>query len=220
MTVGTQLVPTKGMCSHLPLTTNTTGNNRFNPIDGVIYFKLEGNMLVEEIKAKLTEMSPTVNAILVTPVESPLTAEEIETYKSVKTNYPNTTVANNDGAWMKVKYNADIKHYIDKDKQNLVDEIVDQVNLSVSPAKISWVTLLASKWVGEDDLYSQVVEIEGVTENSQVDLTPDIDQLTIFYEKNLTFVTENDGGIVTVYAVGQKPENDYTVQVTITEVAI
>lgn len=86
-------------------------------------------------------------------------------------------------------------------------------------AKIGEVALFASKWVKvEDNLYSQVVNIEGVTENSQVDLTPDVQQLMIFYEKDLSFVTENEDGVVTVYAIGQKPENDYTMQVTITEV--
>lgn len=87
-------------------------------------------------------------------------------------------------------------------------------------AKIGWVTLLAANWLGEGNLYHQVVNIEGVTENSQIDLTPNVQQLAIFYEKDLTFVTENDGGVVTVYAIGQKPENDYTIQVTITEVDV
>ena len=87
-------------------------------------------------------------------------------------------------------------------------------------ATIGTVKLLAANWVGEGNLYSQVVHIDGVTENSQVDLTPSVEQLVIFYEKDLTFVTENEGGIVTVYAIGQKPENDYTIQVTITEVIV
>ena len=87
-----------------------------------------------------------------------------------------------------------------------------------SLARISEVTLLASAWVGDGSKYSQVVNVEGVTKNSQVDLTPSVEQLAIFYEKDLTFVTENDGGVVTVYAIGQKPQNDYTIQVTMTEV--
>lgn len=87
-------------------------------------------------------------------------------------------------------------------------------------AKISEVDLLSANWIGETSPYYQVVNIEGVTENSQVDLTPSIEQLTIFYEKDLGFVTENEDGIVTVYAIGQKPENDYTIQVTITEVNV
>lgn len=87
-------------------------------------------------------------------------------------------------------------------------------------AAIGTVELLSENWEGSDNLYSQVVSIDGVTENSQVDLTPSVEQLAIFYEKDLTFVTENEVGTVTVYAIGQKPENDYTIQVTITEVAV
>lgn len=89
-----------------------------------------------------------------------------------------------------------------------------------SSATIGTVNLLADKWIGEENMHYQVVDIEGVTENSQVDLTPSVDQLLVFHEKDLTFVTENDGGIVTVYAIGQKPKNDYTIQVTITEVQL
>lgn len=92
-------------------------------------------------------------------------------------------------------------------------------NAAGSTASIGTVELLAAKWVGSGNLYSQVVSIAGVTENSQVDLTPSVEQLVVFYEKDLTFVTENDGGTVSVYAIGQKPENDYTIQVTITEVS-
>ena len=92
--------------------------------------------------------------------------------------------------------------------------------ISKSSARIAYIDLLASSWIGDSSPYSQVVEIDGVTANSQVDLTPSIDQLVVFYEKDLGFVTENDDGVVTVYAIGQKPENDYTIQVTITEVAI
>ncbi len=94
------------------------------------------------------------------------------------------------------------------------------IKLASAPT-IGEVTLLASAWVDdENNLHSQIVEIEGVTENSQVDLTPSVEQLLIFYEKDLTFVAENEGGKVTVYAIGQKPTNDYTIQVTITEVNV
>lgn len=87
-------------------------------------------------------------------------------------------------------------------------------------SKISSVALLASAWTGADSLYSQVVTVAGMTENSQVDLTPSVEQLAIFYNKDVTFVTENVDGVLTVYAIGQKPENDYTIQVTITEVYV
>lgn len=96
--------------------------------------------------------------------------------------------------------------------------IPENMAATVAP-KIGYVNLLADSWVGEGVLHSQVVSVDGATPNSQVDLTPSVEQLAIFYEKDLAFVTENTNGVVTVYAIGQKPANDYTIQVTITEVA-
>lgn len=94
-------------------------------------------------------------------------------------------------------------------------------SISTKPsAKIVDVNLPASAWEGSGNLYSQVVAIDGVTEYSQVDLKPSVQQLAIFHNKDVSFNTENDGGVVTVYAVGQKPENDYTIQATITEVYV
>lgn len=89
-----------------------------------------------------------------------------------------------------------------------------------SSATIGTVYLPAANWAGSGNLYSQVVTIAGVTENSQVDLTPSMEQLAVFYDKSLALVAENEGGVVTVYAIGQRPENDYTIQVTITEVRV
>lgn len=112
-----------------------------------------------------------------------------------------------------------IDYFTEAEKQEFQTEILDALKNDVKMvARIGEVTLSASNWVGEDSLYSQTVSIEGVTENSQVDLTPDVQQLAVFYNKDISFVTENDGGVVTVYAIGQKPLNDYTIQVTITEV--
>lgn len=101
----------------------------------------------------------------------------------------------------------------------LKNEISDAVRqeLNTSSAKIGVVELPSANWVSKNNYYYQVVTIEGVTERSQVDLTPSVEQLAVFYEKDLTFVTENDGGVVTIYVIGQKPQNDYTIQVTITE---
>ena len=93
--------------------------------------------------------------------------------------------------------------------------LFDVINKNV---KIGYITILADAWEGEGTLYSQVVNVEGATANSQVDLTPSAEQLSIFYEKDLTLTTKNENGVVTVYAIGQKPINDYKIQVTITEV--
>lgn len=83
---------------------------------------------------------------------------------------------------------------------------------------ISYIDLPSEKWHGEDNLYSQVVHIEGVTEYSKVDINPSVEQLAVFYQKDIAFVTENEDGVVNVYCIGQKPLDNYTMQVTITEV--
>ena len=100
------------------------------------------------------------------------------------------------------------------------DAIVDIYASLGSSVAVSEVRLVAANWAGETSPYSQVVTIPGVTRYSQVDLKPTINQLAVFHDKDLTFVTENDNGVVTVYALGDKPTNDYTIQVSITEVTV
>lgn len=106
-------------------------------------------------------------------------------------------------------------------------EVVDQKarkdieDIQANGLASSWVgtvTLYADKWVNRTSPYSQVVNIDGITENSQINLTPSVEQLEAFRVKDLAFVATNDGGVVTVYAVGQKPQNDYTIQITVIEV--
>ena len=84
--------------------------------------------------------------------------------------------------------------------------------------KIVNVTLVASAWQGDEDPYSQVVAIDGVTPKTKVDLLPDVEQLAIFHDKDIAFVTENNDGIVTVYAIGDKPTQNYTMQAALKEV--
>ena len=95
------------------------------------------------------------------------------------------------------------------------------VKMAIAQAnKVTTVTLYADKWEGTASPYSQVITISAATENSKIDLNPTIEQLNIFHNKDIAFVVENDSGIITVYCVGQKPKNDYTMQATITEVII
>lgn len=108
----------------------------------------------------------------------------------------------------------------DTERQTALDEAIERVNtlVSLTASKMKEISLLASAWEGEESPYSQVVTIDGVTENSKVDLQPSVEQLSIFHDKDLAFVAENEKGVVTVYAIGDKPANDYNIQVTITEV--
>lgn len=161
---------------------------------------------VDELKAFLQDNPTTMIYAMYEPQEVAMTAEEIEAFKAICTNCPNTTVLNDAGAWMEVKYNADTKTYIENNF------------LRHNAVRLGSVTLLSSAWVGSGNLYSQVVDIDGITERSQVNLTPTVEQMATFYEKDITFITENDGGVVTIYVIGQKPQNDYTIQTNIVEV--
>lgn len=122
-------------------------------------------------------------------------------------------------ALVKVNYVSHKTKISAKNLNDIQDAIIALENKET--LKIGSVSLLADKWVTNDEnLHFQVVDIPGVTANSQVDLTPSVEQLAVFHNKDLTFVTGNTGGVVTVYAIGQKPTNDYTIQVTIKEVSV
>ena len=108
-----------------------------------------------------------------------------------------------------------------RDSNKVIKELYDYINyLTSALPKTTSIKLDKTKWVGSTSPYSQVVSIPGTTPHSQVDLTPSVEQLAIFHEKDLAFVTENEDGTITVFAIGQKPTNDYTIQATITEVNI
>ena len=71
---------------------------------------------VDEMKNSMDTYSSTFLFPLTASIESPLTAEEIIAFKALRTNYPNTTILNDAGAWMSVKYNADTKTYVENPK--------------------------------------------------------------------------------------------------------
>ena len=127
-----------------------------------------------------------------------------------------TIIAWIDGEVQSIEVN--IPSYIEVEPT--IEDRISALEQIQSPEFVSSVTLLADKWVGTESPYSQVVNIEGVTANSKVDLQPSPEQLNVFYEKDLAFVTENTNGVITVFCGGQKPANDYTIQATVTEVII
>ena len=177
------------------------------------YFNLRypisaGEKTVEEAKKDFAGAS--VKYILATPIETPLSEEELAAYAALHTYKDHTTVFNDASAHMEIEYVMDAKKYID----NLV------ISGGGSVARLTSVTLLASSWTGSNSLYSQVVSIPGITEYSKVDLLPSMEQLAIFHNKDVEFTTENVDGVVTVYAIGDKPVMDYTMQAQITEVLV
>ena len=126
-----------------------------------------------------------------------------------------------DGILVDKEY-VDSKNLVTKEYLNyVIEQLKETLGLlsAKSIVKTITISLPATAWEKDaDNRYSQVVDIEGVTEYSKIDLQPDAGQLAIFHEKDITFVTENEGGKITVYCIGQKPMNDYNIQATITEV--
>ena len=87
-------------------------------------------------------------------------------------------------------------------------------------AKQSTVFLSAADWVYDDGFYFQFANPEGVTRFSQVDLKPSPQQLVKFHNLHIALTTVNEDGILTVYAIGNKPAEDYTLEISITEVNV
>ena len=106
----------------------------------------------------------------------------------------------------------------DADGNIITDTYATIAMLQSTVSTTSTVTTLSSAWEGTESPYSHVVNIEGVTESSRVDLQPTGEQLNTLATNRTILNTANDNGTVTVYAVGNKPTEDYTMQVTITEV--
>lgn len=86
--------------------------------ESVVAFKTNGVQPLDEFKTMIRDAYDIGNPVTLccirkTPIETPLTAEEIAAFKALRTNYPNTTILNDAGAHMSVKYNADTKLYVD-----------------------------------------------------------------------------------------------------------
>lgn len=87
-----------------------------------------------------------------------------------------------------------------------------------SMVKLSTVTLLADGWKNAESPYFQTVVLDGVSINSMVDLIANTSQIESLFHSGTALTAFNDSGTVTVYAVGNKPTVDLTLEVSITEV--
>lgn len=120
-------------------------------------------------------------------------------------------------------YVASEVQYLQDQLNELYNQFIEHVTTFVS------ISLLESDWslvdtngdgVDNDELYSQVVNINGIQPTSKVDLQPTVQQLLALQNEDAYLVAENAGGTVTVYAVGQKPKNDYIIQAAVTGIVI
>ena len=93
------------ICSHATYSPSSVeGNYASSGSKGIYLNKNDLYRTVDELVEFLNENNIVVCVALATPIETPLTAAQIEAYKSLHTNEPNTTISNDQNAWMEVKY--------------------------------------------------------------------------------------------------------------------
>ena len=86
--------------------------------------------------------------------------------------------------------------------------------------KLVTISTSADNWKGAASPYSQEVNVEGITVNSVVYITLSADQIQNLIQagKEVAFTAENNGGVVTIKAVGDHPGMDCTFQASLVEV--
>ena len=99
-----------------------------------------------------------------------------------------------------------------------LDSILNSINSTVD--KVTTISLPKSAWKTTSNAYSQVVTVAGATANSKIDIYPTPEQLVELQSAGIALVAVNEDGVVTVYALNNKPTSDYNIQVTLTEVNI
>ena len=156
--------------------------------------------------------------------KNPLIIPEVESTPRVPENGTRGIFAGKDG-WYDVDSDGNVRR---------IANIDDCGGGSVAASVYAHVNILggAKNWKPEEVFdannnaigyrYGQIVNVNNavITPNSMVNLQLTSEQVIIFQNKTLAFYAENDEGVVTIYCIGQIPENDYTIQATVTEVVI
>ena len=99
---------------------------------------------------------------LITPIETPIPADELAAYAALRTNRPNTTIYNDAGAYMDVGYyppdatmrQADIKEYVD------------------AKHFLATVSIPVASWTGDAAPYTQTVTVSGILATDFPHVTP------------------------------------------------
>lgn len=94
-----------------------------------------------------------------------------------------------------------------------------QTAINACKVKKASVTLTAAGWTGTASPYAQTITLSGITVNSKVDIQMDATALGVLIDSGTSALwIENNNGTLAAKAMGEKPNADMAVQVTITEV--
>ena len=93
-----------------------------------------------------------------------------------------------------------------------------QTAINACKVKKNTLSLPTASWTGSGP-YTQTVTITGITVNSKVDIQMDATALGVLIDSGTSAIwIENNNGTLTAKAMGEKPNANLSVQVTITEV--
>ena len=123
------------------------------------------------------------------------------------------------GTWNTTKYAAATSEHASAHASDGADPITP-ASIGAAPiSTITEVTLTAASWAGSASPYTQSVTITGITVNSKVDIQMDATALGVLIDSGTSAIwIENNNGTLTAKALGEKPNANLSVQVTITEV--
>jgi hypothetical protein len=113
-----------------------------------------------------------------------------------------------------------------KETANEAKTIADAANEAAKAAKedandlLVTITLSAADWSGTQSPYVQTVSVAEDLSDRHVALLPDKQVLFQLFTNGTALTTENNGETVTVYAIGNKPEFDMTMQAALSKTKI
>ena len=107
-----------GMCNALtynysPIGNNTVDNTIFAYLEGGVFVRCDKFGTIGDFMAWAKNINLTFQYALATPIETPLSEEELAAFANLHTYKDNTTVSNDAGAYMELEYVMDAKKYID-----------------------------------------------------------------------------------------------------------
>jgi hypothetical protein len=84
--------------------------------------------------------------------------------------------------------------------------------------RIATITLTKNGWAGSNP-YSQTVSVATLTATDRVELCPTAEQILALQNDDASLLASNDGGVLTLHAIGGKPSADMTMQILLTAVS-
>ena len=111
--VGSSVLAThlQAASSYIASSNQTVGVYAYNETE--LRFRISGTNTTDEISGFIANNSVEFYCVLATPIETPMSQEELAAYAKLHTYKDNTTVSNDAGAWMNLEYVMDAKKYID-----------------------------------------------------------------------------------------------------------